>query len=65
MKIIKVENCKECPYLKSDRHYYCSKKYSDNPSAYHAGFYAENSRELEWMFENCPLEDIGKPYELF
>lgn len=57
MKIVKVENCKSCPFLKSDRHYYCSKRFDSNPEAYRAGVYAEYESELPSIFAFCPLEN--------
>lgn len=53
---IEIENCKDCPYLKSDRHFYCGKEFDSNPEAYHAGRYAEWRSELDWLFKKCPLK---------
>ena len=58
MKIIKINNCRECPYLSVERHYYCGKKYKDNSTAYKDGGYAENQGEIGWLYRNCPLEEI-------
>lgn len=56
-KIIKIKGCNECPYLKSDRYSYCSKRYKDCPEAYRDGGYAEYASEIPWLYKNCPLED--------
>ena len=59
-KYIEINECRGCPYLRSDRHYFCGKKYRSNPEAYKAGAYAENAGELKWLFSTCPLPDSTK-----
>ncbi len=60
-KIIKIKDCNECPYLKSDRYSYCSKRYKNCPEAYRNGGHAEYTSEIPWLYKNCPLEDTDKP----
>ena len=58
MKVLHIRDCNECPYLKSDRHWYCHNKFENNKSAYHAGQTAEYQSELDWLFKFCPLKDV-------
>lgn len=60
MKIIRIYSCSECPYLKSDRYFYCGKRFRSCPEAYKAGAHAEYSREINWLMKQCPLEEMKK-----
>ncbi len=58
--IIEVNNCRECPYFKTDRYFYCGKRFKTCTEAYKAGIYAEYGNEIQWLMRNCPFNKDNK-----
>ena len=54
---LEIDNCKNCPFYKSNRYGFCSKKFNSDVDAYQAGSYVEFDSDIDSLIKSCPFKE--------